>query len=137
MPASRKTYVFELPLMFLASKGGGTTWTYIDIPVPGLEALGAYLASMTAHANTTGRTAYAEWKVVFWWSVDGKTWNPPSAPVDLFAAIATDGQAIQTPFTDASKLGIHLRFAYAIRASQGVAVESVMAGGTLVGDVRS
>jgi hypothetical protein len=134
--AAQKTYVFRLPDMTLTSKGGDQNWTYIDIDMGELEDLGPYLAAMTVHTRTQSKSASVQWKLSFYWSVDGKTWNPVS-PTDVFAAVAADGQAIQTPYTDATKFGIKLRFVYAVRASTGTAVESVNVGGYIVADVKS
>jgi hypothetical protein len=137
VPASvQKTYVFQLPDMTLSSKGGDQNYTYVDIDMGELEELGPYLASITAHTRTQARSAQSQWKVSFYWSVDGKTWNP-ATPTDIFSAISADGQAIQTTFTDTTKFGIKLRFVYAVRASSGTAVETVNVGGYLVVDVRS
>lgn len=137
MPAAaQKTYVFRLPDMTLTSKGADQNWTYIDIDMGELEDLGPYLAAMTAHTRTQSKSANAQWKVSFYWSVDGKTWNP-ATPTDVFAAVAADGQAIQAAFTDATKFGIQLRFVYAVRASTGTAVESVNVGGYIVADIKT
>jgi hypothetical protein len=133
---AQKTLVFSLPMMLLTSKGGDQNWSFIDIPMGDLEALGPYLAALTAHTNSFAKSANAQWKVVFWWSVDAKTWSPPT-PIDLFAAITAEGQAIQVAYNDATKFGIHLRFAYAIRAGAGTAIESVTAGGYIVADLKT
>ncbi len=122
--------------MLLASKGGDQNWSFIDIPMGDLEDLGPYLAVMAGHTVSSSKSTNAQWKVVFWWSVDGKVWNP-GTPADLFAAITTEGQAIQTAFADPTKFGIHLRFAYGIRAGAGSGVETVTAGGYIVADLKT
>lgn len=92
----------------------GTTWSYIDLELPDLEGLGPFIESITPHTLTEGRTTNMEWKIVFYWSIDGRTW---SGPVDLFSAVTTDGNAIQTDYTTKTALGIKMRYALAGRSS--------------------
>lgn len=70
--------------------------------------------AITAYTLTEGRTTNMEWNIVFYWTLDGKTW---SGPVDLFSAIITDGNTIPNDYTTKNTLGIKMRYALAGRSS--------------------
>ena len=107
----------------VSSPGGGTSWSYYDLELPELLELGPYLEEIQAFTVTKGATTNVETKVVFYSSISGREWL---GPTDLFSAINSDGQAIQTAYTATENLGIFTRFALAVRASTGTAVEAAV-----------
>jgi hypothetical protein len=112
--------------------GTGTAFDYfeLDEELGGVRLLGPMFESITAHTYTHIRTTNGRWKVVFWWSYDGNTWNNPQE--DVCPEISTLGQAIHNPYTTTSKFGIHMRYGIGVRSSTGSGPESVNVSGTLV-----
>lgn len=78
--------------------------------------MGPRLAAITPHTFLDQFSSNFRWKIIFYWSVDGITW---SGAVDLFSWSGTGGGVIQTPFIDATKLGLHMRYALACSPSTG------------------
>ena len=100
---------------------GTTTFTYQDIELPEAEEWGPHLEGITAHTITRGISANYAWKIVLYWSIDGRNWN---GPTDLFAAVSAVGDVIQTEFTTATALGLKLRFAVGVANVTGTAIET-------------
>ena len=105
----------------LQTTGVDANTVYTDIVLPKVDGWGPHLVGMTAHTNLEQFTANFKWKLVMMWSFDGITWSAPAT--DIFAWSTTAGQAIQTAFTDTTKLGLHIRFALACAPSTGTALE--------------
>lgn len=118
--ASTIIEVLELYYKQQVMTDGTTTPSYIDIPSEEIAGLGPYLAGITLMTCTESRTAQHGYKVVFYWTLDGRQWN---GPVDLCASITSSGDVIHTEFTDATKLGIKLRLAISVVNSSGTNVE--------------
>ena len=82
-----------------------------DVAIPGIEDLGAYINSVTVHAQTDDPTTDFRWQVVFWWSYDGRTW---STPVTVGSAMGSSAvPTIQTPYTTATTFGLKMRWGVA------------------------
>lgn len=99
---------------------GSTSWTYIDLEIPGVESWGPYLESIIAYTNSENLTNLFQWKLVSYWSMDGRVWSNPS---DVFSGITSSGQAVQTAFSTASALGPIMRYAVAVSNESGTAIE--------------
>ncbi len=117
MASSNKIKVVGLVQKLLIQTNGVDGSTIVtELETPSLANLGPYVASITAHTQLEQFSANLKWKVVFFWSFDGITW---SAPVDLFAFSTTGGAVIQTAYTDAAKLGLHMRYGIACAPNSG------------------
>lgn len=101
---------------------GTTTVTYIDLDLPDIIELGPYLESITAHTSTENKTTNFTWRISFYWSVDGRRWNP-TTPIDLFSGIAANGDVIQTAYSTTTNFGLKMRFCIAVANASGTAVE--------------
>jgi hypothetical protein len=100
------------------------TWAYLEVESSELDMLGPSIDNLVVHTNTIGATASHAWKVVTWWSVDGRTWN---GPTDLFTAIvAGSGAAIQAAFATTSAFGLRMRYGLAFRNNAGTAAETAV-----------
>jgi hypothetical protein len=99
------------------STDGTTSWLYQDLSLPQVRRWGPHLTEIVAHTMTQALMTHFQWKVVFYWSVDGLTWQ---GPVDLFSPeITANGMLIHTPYSTDSTLGLHMRFALAARNAPG------------------
>ncbi|RME23601.1 MAG: hypothetical protein D6798_13205 [Deltaproteobacteria bacterium] len=47
-----------------------------------------------------------------WYSLDGRTWVGPH---DLFPAISVNGDVVQAPFTDKTKMGLKMKYSLAAK----------------------
>ena len=92
----------------LQSNGVDTTEVVVDVPSAAIADWGPHLMSITAHTGTEAKTTNFRWKAYLYWSLDGVVW---SSPTELFAWETNAGSKIQNPFTDAAKLGLHIRVA--------------------------
>ena len=108
---------------------GSTTPSYIDIENPAISSFGPYLAGITLMTGTENRTAQHNYKIVFYWGLDGRQWN---GPVDLCTMISAAGDTIQMEYTDQTKLGLHLRFAIAQANGSGTSIERAVSSAWLV-----
>jgi len=99
---------------------GTTGYSFIDLDLPDAASFGPYVESVIAYTSTENRTANFQWKIVSYWSIDGRNW---STAVDLFSAITGNGNTIQTAFTTASALGPIMRYAIAVANGSGTAIE--------------
>lgn len=98
-----------------------TTWTNVDLELDEIAHWGPWIESITGIVNTIGATTNHSYKVVQYWSVDGRNWN---GPFDLFTAItAGSGSAIQTAYTGAT-FGPIMKYALAVRNNTGTAAET-------------
>ncbi len=115
-PSNKIKVVGLVQKLMLQTNGvdGSTITTELD--TPNLTGLGPYVAGITAHSLLEQYSTNFKWKVVFFWSFNGITW---SSPVDLFAFSTTGGQVIHTAYTDATKLGLHMRYGLACAPSSG------------------
>lgn len=118
--------VIVVPLVhkyLVATDGQSQVWNYIDVPLPEVEDFGPFIMGITAHTRSENMTANVSWKVVFWWSVDGKSW---SSPVDLFSAItysASPVDSIKTEYTTVNTFGLTMKFGLAVQNTTGTASE--------------
>ena len=112
-----------VPLVYRQQLITDTTnnWFYKDIDAPDIAFWGPYLFSIIAHTNLVGATTHFEWKVVFYWSSDGKVW---SSAADLFTFTSASGDVIQSACTATASFGLHMRYALAWRSNVAAAVES-------------
>lgn len=102
--------------VLLQTTGTDNTVVFTDVDLPVVENWGPHLVGITAHTNPEQFSTLFRWKLVMYWSMDAISW---SSPVDVFAGAGTAGQVIQTAFTDATKFGLHIRFALACYPSSG------------------
>lgn len=106
----------------LVQTDGTANWREVPIDAPEVLPWDPYLFQIVPVTESRNDTANFEWKVVVYWSMDGSEWT---GPTDLFAPLsAGPGRAIQSAFTDASKMGPQMRYAVAVRNSGGGAIES-------------
>lgn len=131
--AGRKVLVYELFTgMTLTSKGDATNWSYTKVDAEELLYLGPYLTSIQAHTNTTGATSAHSWKVVFWWSFDGRNWLPTN-PENLFTAITGgSGAAIQAAYTSTGNFGYMMKYAAGVKNNAGATIETASVSCKLV-----
>lgn len=120
---------------FIQTTGVDANVVYTDIDLPKVAGWGPHLGSITGHTNLQQATANFRWKVVMHTSIDGVVWSAPAT--DIFAWSNTAGYVIQTAFTDATKLGLHIRFALACSPSTGTARESGVVTVALAFEFRS
>ena len=111
----QKIQLVAVARRFQLVSDGSTTWTYVNVDLGDSEAWGPFVEQITAHTQTIGATARLEWKPVFWWGFDDA--NVVMGPVDLVAAIVTNGTVIGTPYTATNTLGLKMRFGLAVRSS--------------------
>ena len=132
MAASLSQIVQVVQLFFKKqiTTDGTTTPSYIDIDSDEIKSLGPYLAGITLMTKTENRTAQHNYKIVFWWSLDGRQWS--ASPVDLCTTISGSGDVIHTEFTDATKLGIQIRLAIEVVNGSGGNVERAVSSAWLV-----
>jgi hypothetical protein len=108
---------------------GGTSFEYFELSsLEPLRYFGPWISSITAHTRVNSIAANTEWKIVFFWSVDGKNWT---GPTDLFAAQSTSGNVIQTPYTTRTTFGLQMRYAVGLRVTTGTASASLNVTGSL------
>lgn len=107
----------------LLQSDGSQTYRHIELELPEIEEWGPHLEAIIVHTETESRTANHDWKMVLWFSIDGKNWNGPH---DIFNAVTTAGQVIQPAFTSGDKLGLKIKLALAVRSSTGTALDSAI-----------
>lgn len=131
--------VVLLPLFFKKQlqTDGTTTFSYIDVDLPQALEWGPYLESIQAHTTTENRTTNFSWKVGFFWSMDGRRWNPTSTPVDLFSALATNTDTVQTAYTTNTTFGLKMRYVIAVANTGGTNVERAVCGCVLAFTFKS
>ncbi|MCK6531214.1 hypothetical protein L6R50_27845 [Myxococcota bacterium] len=114
------------------------TDTFIDLELGDIEALGPFLASITAHTYTQGiSSANFLWRLVYHTSYDGKKFFPTSgAPNDVFSDISADGYAVQTALAPAGGFPLRMRFALAVHLGS-TATDSAVVSCTLVLEFKS
>ncbi len=113
---------------------GTTTPSYIDIQLPEALEWGPYLDSLQVQTSTENRTAQFTWRVVFWWSIDGRRWN---GPVDLFSAVSANQDVIQTAYSTTTNFGLYMRYGIAVANASGTNIERAVCSATLVFTFKS
>lgn len=123
--ANSDPVVTVVPLVYkhALQSDGQQSWRYLDLDLPNITRQGPNLASIQLETLTEGRTAQHEWKVVLFYSLDGKLW---SLPVDLVGAISANGDLVHNAFTDTTKFGLHIRLALAVRSASGSNLDSAI-----------
>ncbi len=116
---------------------GTTTFSYIDIDLPQAVDWGPYLESITAHTSTESKTANFSWKIGFFWSFDGRRWNPASTPIYLFSAITTIVDTVQTPYSTVANFGLKMRYVIAVANTSGTNIERAVCGCALAFTFKS
>ena len=106
----------------LATDGATQGVRYVDLELPQVVEWGPYLEQITATTQTESRSPQFKWKVVFWWSVDGREWS--STSLDLFSYVSADGSVIQPAYPTTTQFGPKMRFALAAENVSGTNVES-------------
>lgn len=103
--------------LMIQSTGSDSIWREYDLDTAILTDWGPKLAGITLHTSTESGTLNVEWKVVLYWSVDGRKWK---GPFDLTSVMdESSDQLIHGEFTDKSKLGLKLRVALAVKNASG------------------
>ncbi len=122
---SNDNIVIVQPLAYklLLQSDGGQNFRIFDLDLPAIARLGPQLASIRVETLTETRTAQHEWKVVIFYSLDGKLWSPPA---DLISVINTNGDVVHPAFTDETKFGLHIRLGLAVRSASGTALDSTV-----------
>ena len=136
-PPAQKTILLPLFYKKLLQTDVTTNAIYIDVDLPQAADWGPYLESIVAHTQTESATSNFTWKIGFYWSFDGRKWNPATNPVDLFSAITSNDDAIQTPYTTTAQLGMKLRFVIVVASSNAGAVERGICGCALAFNFKS
>lgn len=113
---------------------GSTTPSYIDIEVPDALEWGPYLESIQVQTATENRTSQFTWRVVFWWSIDGRRWN---GPVDLFSAVSANQDVIQTAYSTGTAFGLYMRYGIGLANASGTNIERAVCSATLVFTFKS
>jgi hypothetical protein len=115
--------VQPLAYKLLLQSNGSQTYRFFELDLPAIARLGPQLASIRVETLTEGRTSQHQWKVVLFYSLDGKLWSPP---VDLTTEVNTDGDVVHAAFTDETKFGLHIRLGLAVRSASGNALDSAV-----------
>ena len=130
--ASGLSNIIEVVQLFYKKQlltDGSTSLSYMDIEKDEIASYGPYLAGITLMTSTENRTTNHNYKVVYYWSLDGRQW---SSPVDLCSVIGGSGDLIHPEVTDQTKLGLHLRFAIGQANSSGTNPERAVSSAWLV-----
>ena len=130
-PIQQKVVLIPLFYKKQLQTDGTTTFTYIDVDVPQAAEYGPYLESIVAYTTTESKTANFSWKIGFFWSLDGRRWNPASTPIDLFSAITSNADTIQTAYSTTTNFGLKMRFVVATANTSGTAIERAVCGAVL------
>ena len=119
--------VITVPLchkLVLTTDGQNGVWNYVDVTLPEVEDWGPFLMGITAHTRCENMTTNVKWKVVFWWSVDGRNWS--ATPVDLFTEVAYSSSpvdAIKTEYNTVNTFGLKMKWGLAVQNASGTAFE--------------
>ena len=111
MSPGSKVKVIPVTFKQLLLSDGTTTPRYIELDIKEPTGWGPHLEQIQAHTKTESRTGTHRWNLVFWYSMDGKDWE---GPYDLFAAVSSNNNTIQTAYTTRTTLGMKLKFALAV-----------------------
>lgn len=95
---------------------------------------GTNFESIQVHTATESRTSNFTWRVVFWWSVDGRRWN---GPVDLFSAVSANSDVIQTAYSTTTTFGLQMRYGIGLANASGTAIERAVCTASLVFTFKS
>ena len=128
--------VVILPIFFKKQlqTDGNTSPSYMDLELDRAEEWGPYLTSIQAHTSTENRTANFTWRVVFWWSFDGRRWN---GPTDLFSSVSANADTVQTEYTTNTTFGLKMKYGIAVANASGTALERAVCSGVLVFTFKS
>lgn len=96
--------------------GDSVSWSYIDLDLPQVADWGPHLHFIQAHTMTELLETNFSWKIVFFSSLDGKTWMDP---VDLFTAITSEGQQVQASYSTGTSFGLKMKYALAVKNTTG------------------
>ncbi len=113
---------------------GTTVFSYMDLEIPQAMEWGPYLESVQVHTNTENKTTNFTWKLVLYWSIDGRQWN---VPVDLFSAISNNGGVIQIAYTTNTQFGLYMRYAIGVANGSGTAIERAVCTAALAFTFKS
>lgn len=130
-PIQQKVVLIPLFYKKQLQTDGTTTFAYIDVDVPQAAEYGPYLESIVAYTTTESKTANFSWKIRFFWSLDGRRWNPASTPIDLFSAITSNADTIQTAYSTTTNFGLKMRLVVATANTSGTAIERAVCGAVL------
>lgn len=133
MKSQPQQKVILLPLFYKKQlqTDGTTTFSYLDIELPQAVEYGPYLDSIVAYTTTENKTANFSWKISFYWSIDGRRWNPTNTPVDLFSAITANADTIHPAYSTSTTFGLRMRFVVSVANTSGTAIERAVCGAVL------
>ena len=134
MKSQPQQKVILLPLFYKKQlqTDGTTTFSYMDVELPQAAEYGPYLDSIVAYTTTENKTNNFSWKISFYWSNDGRRWNPiNNIPVDLFSAITANADTIQPAYSTSTTFGLKMRFVVSVANTGGTAVERAVCGAVL------
>jgi len=118
-----KVKVVPLAYKFMLQSDSTTSWRYFELELSQIQSWGPHLSEITVHSLTQTRTPQQEWKVVLWFSLDGKQWDGPH---DIFTAVVANGDVVHTPFADKTKFGMNIKLGLAVHNSVGTNSESAV-----------
>ena len=133
-PGQAKVRVLPFIAKMQLQSDGTTTPSYIDVPLAEALEWGPFLDSVQVQTSTENRTAQFTWRVVFWWSIDGRRWN---GPVDLFSAVSANQDEIQTAYSTTTNFGIQMRYGIAVANASGTNIERAVCSAVLVFTFKS
>lgn len=99
----------------IQTKSDGSEAIY-ELDTPEIEGIGPHLEGMTPHTLLESSDASFQWKVVYWWSLDGRTWV---GPANMFADSTTGVPTIHAEVTDPTTFGLHMKWGLACSAVSG------------------
>lgn len=106
-------FVFK---QFFQTNGVDAASIITEIPLTKVAGWGPHLFGITAHSYLDQFSTNFRWKIVFYWSFDGINW---SSAIDLFAWNSTGSGVIHAAYIDATKLGLHMRYAVVCSPATG------------------
>lgn len=131
--------VVVLPLFYKRqmTTDGTQTFSSIDVDLPSALEWGPHLESITAHTSTENLTTSFSWKLGFYWSLDGRRWNPSSNPVDLISAITANGDTVHTAYSTTVNFGLKMRYIAAVANTTGTSIERALCSAALAFTFKS
>ena len=122
--------VVVIPLFFKKQlqTDGTTNTSYLDLELERATEWGPYLASITAHTATENRTSNFTWRLIYWWSLDGRRWN---GSYDLFSSVSSNADTVQTANATTTTFGLRMRYGIAVVNASGTAIERAVCSAVL------